>query len=64
MEVDGFGVHGHRAAFENDRRRDQTLAAGGYAVVRATWRQLTGEPMAVLARLAQALALAGRGTAG
>jgi very-short-patch-repair endonuclease len=49
--------HGHRAAFENDRLRDQQLAAEGYVVVRVTWRQLTEEPMAVLARLARALAM-------
>lgn len=62
VEVDGFGVHGHRSAFETDRRRDQTLVANGYVVVRVTWRQLTGEPMAVLARLSQALAFADRRT--
>jgi very-short-patch-repair endonuclease len=56
VETDGYRFHGHRAAFENDRLRDQRLAAEGYLVMRITWRQLTGEPMAVLARLAQALA--------
>jgi hypothetical protein len=45
------------AAFERDRRRDQRLAAAGFQVIRITWRQLEAEPMAVLARLAQALAL-------
>jgi very-short-patch-repair endonuclease len=64
IEVDGFGVHGHRSAFETDRRRDQILVANGYVVVRVTWRQLTSEPMAVLARLSQALALAGRRNVG
>ncbi len=59
VEVDGYGFHGHRAAFERDRRRDQKLAAEGYVVLRVTWRQLVGEPMAVLVRLAQALARAG-----
>lgn len=56
VETDGYRFHGHRAAFENDRLRDQQLAAEGYVVVRVTWRQLTEEPMAVLARLARALA--------
>jgi very-short-patch-repair endonuclease len=60
VEVDGYRVHGQRAAFEADRARDQKLAANGYAVLRVTWRQLESEPMAVLARLAQALALAQR----
>jgi very-short-patch-repair endonuclease len=57
LEVDGFRFHGSRAAFERDRRRDQRLAAAGFQVIRITWRQLEEEPMAVLARLAQALAL-------
>jgi very-short-patch-repair endonuclease len=57
LEVDGFRFHGGRAAFERDRRRDQRLAAAGFQVIRITWRQLEEEPMAVLARLAQALAL-------
>jgi very-short-patch-repair endonuclease len=56
LEVDGFRFHGSRAAFERDRRRDQRLAAAGIQVIRITWRQLEEEPMAVLARLAQALA--------
>jgi very-short-patch-repair endonuclease len=58
VEVDGYGVHGQRRAFESDRRRDQQLAADGFLVVRMTRRQLRNEPMAVLARLAQALAVA------
>ncbi len=58
VEVDGYGFHGHRRAFETDRRRDQELAAAGYQVIRVTWRQLTDEPIAVAARLAQALVVA------
>lgn len=56
LEVDGHDTHGDRLAFEEDRRRDQIQAAAGYTVIRVTWRQLRQEPMAVLARLAQALA--------
>lgn len=56
VEVDGYGTHGNRGAFEADRRRDQIHAAAGYAVIRITWHQLQGEPLAVIARLAQALA--------
>jgi very-short-patch-repair endonuclease len=55
LEVDGYAFHGHRAAFERDRRRDQTHAADGYRVIRVTWRRLQREPLAVVARLAQAL---------
>lgn len=56
VEVDGYGAHRHRAAFESDRKRDQQLVAAGYRVVRVTWRQLRDEPLAVIASLAQALA--------
>jgi len=55
--VDGFRTHGQRAAFEADRRCDQELVAAGWRVIRVTWRQLTGEPLAVLAHIAQALAI-------
>jgi very-short-patch-repair endonuclease len=60
LEVDGYQFHGHRAAFERDRRKDQRLAAAGYTVIRITWRQLQGEPVAVAVRIAQALARAQR----
>ncbi|HUG41910.1 MAG TPA: DUF559 domain-containing protein [Longimicrobiales bacterium] len=59
VEVDGFAFHSSAAAFEGDRRRDARLAAAGLLVVRVTWRQLADEPMAVVARLAQAMARAG-----
>jgi very-short-patch-repair endonuclease len=58
VEVDGFRFHASRARFESDRRRDMDLATGGIHVVRLTWRQITGEPLATVARLAQALASA------
>ncbi len=56
-EVDGFAFHGTRAAFERDRARDADLVASGYRVLRITWRQLTDQPTAVVARVAAALAL-------
>lgn len=56
VEVDGYAFHGDRAAFERDRRRDQLLTAHGLRVIRVTWRQLQSEPLAVIARIAQALA--------
>jgi very-short-patch-repair endonuclease len=55
VEVDGFAFHGSRAAFERDRVRDADLLAAGYRVVRFTWRQITCEPHAVVARLAALL---------
>jgi very-short-patch-repair endonuclease len=56
VEIDGFAYHSSRQAFERDRRRDATLAATGWTVIRVTWRQLEEEPAAVIARLAAALA--------
>lgn len=55
VEVDGYAFHSGRAAFERDRRRDAALQAAGYRVVRFTWRQITLEPHAVVARLATLL---------
>jgi very-short-patch-repair endonuclease len=56
VEVDGFGFHSSRAAFERDRAKDRALQAAGYVVLRITWRQLVDEPEAVIAALAGALA--------
>ncbi len=47
VEVDGYAFHGHRAAFERDRAKDQVLVAAGYRVIRVTWRQLEREPLVV-----------------
>ena len=52
------GARSPRGRLSRDRRRDQQLAAEGFVVVRMTPRQLRDEPMAVLARLAQALVVA------
>ncbi len=57
VEVDGYRFHSGRDAFERDRRRDAELQARGYRVVRITWRQLAERPLAVVARLAQLLAV-------
>jgi very-short-patch-repair endonuclease len=56
VEVDGYQFHGHRAAFERDRRKGLALAAAGYRVIRVSWRQLVHQPLAVAAQLALALA--------
>jgi very-short-patch-repair endonuclease len=56
VEVDGFGFHSSRAAFEHDRLRDAELQASGFRVMRVTWRQLTRTREATLARIASALA--------
>ena len=57
VEVDGFTYHSGRAAFERDRIRDARLTASGLRVMRITWRQLSARPHAVVARLAEALAV-------
>jgi very-short-patch-repair endonuclease len=59
VEVDGYQFHGHRSAFERDRKKDQVLVAAGYRVIRVTWQQLQHEPIRVAAAIAAALA-AGR----
>lgn len=55
LEVDGYAFHGHRAAFERDRKRDAALVAAGWRVIRVTWRQITDEPFTVVATVARAL---------
>jgi very-short-patch-repair endonuclease len=55
VEVDGHAFHGDRGAFERDRLRDQALVAAGLRVVRVTWQQIVEEPLALVARIAQAL---------
>jgi very-short-patch-repair endonuclease len=55
VEVDGYTFHGHRRAFEQDRRRDIALRDAGYEVVRVTWRRLVDEPLLVIAHIARAL---------
>jgi very-short-patch-repair endonuclease len=55
VEVDGFQFHGHRRAFERDRKRDAAHVLAGYRVIRITWRQLHEEPFTVVAIIAAAL---------
>jgi very-short-patch-repair endonuclease len=57
IEVDGYAYHGHRAQFERDRRKDLALTAAGYRVIRVSWRQLTTEPLALVAVISAALSL-------
>jgi very-short-patch-repair endonuclease len=59
VEVDGWAAHGSRAAFEADRARDADRQAEGLAVLRFTWRQVTGSGLRVIARVAQTLGTRG-----
>ena len=56
VETDGRDVHSTRRAFEDDRRRDQSLLLAGYRVVRFTWGQVAGEPERVAATVGALLA--------
>jgi very-short-patch-repair endonuclease len=56
VEADSYTFHSTRGSFERDRRKDQELQAAGWRVIRFTWRQVPGEPEAVIAALAVALA--------
>lgn len=53
LEFDGWQAHGHRHAFESNRKRDQVMLAKGLRTLRVTDRQLTTEPIALVARIAQ-----------
>jgi very-short-patch-repair endonuclease len=55
LEVDTFTFHGHRRAFEWDRRKTMALEDAGYHVVRVTRRQLVEEPYRVIAHIARTL---------
>lgn len=55
VEVDGPQFHGHRRAYERDRRKDLELTTAGYVVIRITPRQLDEEPFVVVAHVARML---------
>ncbi|HWH94366.1 MAG TPA: DUF559 domain-containing protein [Baekduia sp.] len=55
VETDGWETHRTRAAFEEDRSRDQALVLAGYRVIRFTHRQLLDAPRVVAARLSALL---------
>jgi hypothetical protein len=56
VETDGWASHRTRAAFEEDRARDQALAVAGFRVVRFTHRQIVDDPGGIAATLAALLA--------
>jgi very-short-patch-repair endonuclease len=55
VELDGYAYHRTQAAFERDRARDRAAIAGGWRVVRITWRQLADDPAGVIRDLRLAL---------
>jgi hypothetical protein len=56
VELDGWGTHGTRSAFEGDRDRDRRLTAAGYRGTRVTWRQLHEIPADIAVDLRAMLA--------
>jgi very-short-patch-repair endonuclease len=59
VEVDSYGFHTTRWAYERDRRKDAVLRAHGLAPLRFSWRQITEDPFVVIAQVAQAIARGG-----
>ena len=55
LEFDGWQGHGHRLAFESNRKRDQVMLAAGLRTLRVTDCQLTMEPIALTTRIAQTM---------
>jgi hypothetical protein len=55
VEVDGWEAHGDRAAFENDRLRQEDLKLAGIDSVRIAAARLEREPQAVAVRLRRLL---------
>lgn len=55
VEIDGFGTHDDRIAFEADRSRDTERAAAGWLTLRFTWRRIRDRPLEVVAQLSAAL---------
>jgi hypothetical protein len=53
VELDSWGHHRGRTAFENDRRKDGVLQLAGYIVLRITWRRFEDEPEEVARLLTQ-----------
>lgn len=56
VELDGWGAHATRHAFQDDRTRANDLTAAGWAVLRFTWADVTRRPHDTAARVAHALA--------
>lgn len=55
VEVDGYGPHSSREAFQSDRERQNALVLGGWTVLRFTWADVRDRPAAVAAVVRRAL---------
>ena len=56
VEFDGYEIHSRPDVFEADRARQNALVEAGYLVLRYTWKQLSGQPDAVVRQLRAVLA--------
>jgi hypothetical protein len=56
VELDVYGTHGSRAAFERDRLRQEDLKLRGIEMIRITGPRLAREPRAVIERVGALLA--------
>jgi len=56
VELDGWGAHATRRAFQEDRQRGNDLTAAGWTVLRFTWADVTRRPHDAAARVGRALA--------
>lgn len=61
IEVDGFGSHAGRRAWQRDRARDNRLTALGWLMLHVTARDLDERPDATLALIARVRAARARG---
>lgn len=57
VELDGYGTHRGRSAFESDRLRDMVVTRAGFQVVRISDRMLKNRPDEVAALLVDRLAV-------
>jgi very-short-patch-repair endonuclease len=58
VEIDSYGFHTSRWAYERDRDKDAVLRSHGMPPLRFSRRQVRDEPLLVIAQVAQALASA------
>ena len=58
LEFDSYAFHATKAALRARPPQDGALQRGRYVVLRTTWRELTKESHALIARTAEALARA------
>lgn len=60
VELDGWGAHATRHAFQDDRERSNDLTAAGWTLLRFTWADVTWRAVDTAGRVARALARARR----